>query len=691
MAKFEITGPKGEVFEVEAPDTATEAEVMAYAKEQMSAGVKSEAYQKGRAEDDPLQRAIGHAINGPTFGFGDEIMGGALAIPHAFVNNRSVPEAYREMRDYTRGIQDQYKDDFPIMGAATQLMATGPMLMANPLGKLGEKLLGAAAPKVSAWLNPTREVAGVLQNTTRAAAAGAGYGAVTGAGESTAEDLAGVAKDAGKSAAFGAGTAGALQPIQSAAVAVARNGAQHLRQKSADAYAQQKVAEALARDARGEVFESGLSNPASQVAARLNKLGPEARVVDAGGQNTRQLLDTVATLPGRSKNAVETAIHDRQAGRAARLVGSADDALGVNGARMASSIDGWIASREMQAVPLYHRLSQMQVTPDTELRSIVQAADELGATKLAQNIATAKRMPFTLSLEQPRVSSLMGGGQTSWSMRDLDLVKQGLDTAIAKKWDAQAGKLTPEGQSLLKLKKDLTEVLDRMTTDKGGQSLYRQARDAFAGPTALIDAAASGKTAFMRDETAIRSAMQDLTQSESEAFRLGAFEGLRSKLGKMAGQTEILNMWRDRGTQEKLRAVFGTEQDYRRFALTVAREARLKGLETVGRGSSTASRLYGAGDLDVSPLMDTAGLAASAAHGNAPGMLTGAANLWNRVRTPEPVRDSMGRILLSQGREGASQVRSMEGLLGRINARRAAVAEREGLLLGYGFGGLLSE
>lgn len=691
MAKFEITGPKGELYEVDAPDSATEAGVLAYAREQMAAGVPSQSYKEGRGEGNPVVRGLVSVAQGPSLGFSDEIIGAVGGAYNTLTGDGSFSENYRSARDYARGVQDQYREDFPIGAATTQLMASAPTLLLNPLGKVGQKALGAVAPKVSAWLNPTNEVAGMLQNTTRAAAAGAGYGAVTGAGESKAEDLAGVAIDSAKAAGYGAATAGALQPAQAVLGGAGRNVIQRVRPKSADSYAQQKVAEALARDARGEVFESGAGNAVRQAEARFGRLGPEARVVDAGGQNTRQLLDTVATLPGRSKNAVEAAIHDRQAGRAGRMIAAADDALGINGARMSSSIDGWISSRQMQAAPLYNRLNEVRVTPDDELRAIIQAADELGATKLARNIATAKRLPFSLELQQPRVSSLMGAGQASWSMRDLDLVKQGLDTAIAKKWDAQAGKLTPEGQSLLQLKKDLTDVLDRMTTNRSGQSLYRQARDAFAGPTALIDAANSGRSAFMRDETAIRGAMQGLTTSETEAFRLGAFEALRSKLGKMAGQTEILNGWRDAATREKLKAVFGSESEYRRFALAAAREARLKGMESVGRGSQTASRLYGAGDLDVSPLVDTAALASSAAHGNAPGVLAGAANLWNRVKTPEPVRDSMGRILLSQGPEGAAQLRSMEGLLGRINARRATIAEREGSLLGYGFAGLLSE
>ena len=67
-------------------------------------------------------------------------------------------------------------------------------------------------------------------------------------------------------------------------------------------------------------------------------------------------------------------------------------------------------------------------------------------------------------------------------------------------------------------------------------------------------------------------------------------------------------------------------------------------------------------------------------------MLTGAVNMWNRVRTPETVRDAMGRILLSKGQEGASNLRGMDDLLSRINAESAAMAERSGAFYGLGTG-----
>ena len=101
------------------------------------------------------------------------------------------------------------------------------------------------------------------------------------------------------------------------------------------------------------------------------------------------------------------------------------------------------------------------------------------------------------------------------------------------------------------------------------------------------------------DDSKIESITAGMGASELEGFRIGAFEALRAKLGKEAGQTEILKMWKEDATREKLKAIFPNERAFREFASRVAAEARMKGLDQVGRGSQTAARQYGAGDLDV--------------------------------------------------------------------------------------------
>lgn len=107
----------------------------------------------------------------------------------------------------------------------------------------------------------------------------------------------------------------------------------------------------------------------------------------------------------------------------------------------------------------------------------------------------------------------------------------------------------------------------------------------------------------------INQAVRGFTQSETDAFRIGALQSLREKTGTESGQTSLLKMWKEPATQGRLREVFGN--DYRTFASAVAKEARLKGLESTGRGSQTAARLAGTADLDVAPLSQAAAAVAS--------------------------------------------------------------------------------
>jgi len=144
-----------------------------------------------------------------------------------------------------------------------------------------------------------------------------------------------------------------------------------------------------------------------------------------------------------------------------------------------------------------------------------------------------------------------------------------------------------------------------------------------------------------------------------------------------------MELWREQGMQEKLKAIFGNERAYREFASSVAKERQLKQLETVGRGSQTATRMYGAGDLDMPAVQGVGQAVTSAAAGNVPGLVQGAANVWNRVKLPEPVRDQMGQILLSRNRQG---LLDLEDTMRQVEESRRRQAASYGISLPGLFG-----
>lgn len=642
-------------------------------------------YQAGR-QAPGWQRGLASVANGPLMGFADEIGGAIGGLYDTMtqprlnqadlikgVRPKGLDEFYLANRDALRGMQDVEKENNPWTTGITQTAAS------LPLGLLKFGLGGANVVRQAA-----APVMGTMEKILRTSGIGAAYGAVGGAGNSQADSVGGLLTDT----AMGGATGAVLAPVVGGAVNVIGAGAGNVRQRfsqaAANQAAQEKVAEALARDARGTLFTSGQANPVNQAVRRFDQLTepapanlpswatfqPTPALADAGGASTRKLLDQVVSLPGRSAEAASQLLRQRAATAGDRMRANADSALGTQGQRLGATVESFVSQREQAAGPLYAQLHQVNVPATPRLAGILQAADDLGATKLGQEIATARQLPWTLDMNSP--------GQMA--MRDLDHVKQGLDQLLTSRKAVNAdGTLTPLGSSYQTLKTRLLGELDQATTNpQTGESLYRTARNAFAGPSALMDAASAGRRAVNMDEAGVQQLVRGLSSSEQEAFRIGAFEGLRQKLGTKGGRTNIQAMWENKSTQEQLKTIFGDERSFRLFAANTAREASLKQLQSVGQGSQTFSRLAGMADLDSPALSSAAGAISAVQSGNPVGMAAAAGNLWNRVKTPETVRNQIGQLLLSQGQQGRSNLVNMKDLIDRINQQSALLNQTTG-------------
>lgn len=621
------------------------------------------AYQKGKDEPSPLVRGLANVAQGPTFGFSDEIAGAVNAVKN-LTQGKPMGEGYREGRDYLRGVQDQYRQDFPIASVATQLAASAPLLATNLLGQV---------PGLGRVLSPAvNTVSGPLARVGNAALQGGVQGTLSGAGESNADSVMGVASDALKAGGISAATGGVLQGVGMGAGAVGRNIASRVSDRFASPYAQQKAAEALARDATAEAFQTGTSNAVDRASVRMAKLGPEARVVDSGGQNTRRLLDTVATLPGQTGDLAERAIRERQASRAGRLISGAESALSVGNKDFGDEIEKLASTRLNAARPFYDKVSNLAVTVDDDVLSLLNKTESVHGE--------AEKLLKMLTGNKIDLSQVKKGDSIPFSM--LDTLKQTLYDAAES---AKRGGNKNLGKAYDTARVDLVSKLDDIAPKENGVSVYKLARDAYAGPSQLMDAAELGRKALKDDVFELRSTIKDFTKSEVEAFRVGALQAIREQSGSMSGQTSLLNMWREPKTSERLKIIFGN--DYREFAATVAKEARLKGIESVGRGSQTAQRASGMQDLDVSPLVSAGQTVGSMAAGNPTGVLSSLGNMFGKVSTPETVRDEIGKLLLSRD---PRTVQQLTGVLSQINAARARNASILGGFTGQPAGILYS-
>ena len=385
-------------------------------------------------------------------------------------------------------------------------------------------------------------------------------------------------------------------------------------------------------------------------------------MVDVGGRSTQRLLDVTATIPGRTAQATEQAIRQRQAGRAGRLEAVADTSLGSQGADVGTLIENLNTTRSAAARPFYEQVDNVPVVVDQSLQTLLNKSKNLHAS--AEN-------KFRIETGQDLDLSSLRAGDTI-PFKVFDLLKQSVDDATSAAKRAGQGN---DSRLYGNLAKDLVNKLDDVSPkDQSGKSIYGIARDMWAGPSKLADAAELGAKSMREDVSTLNTAMRGMSESEIEAFRVGALQALRDQVGTTGGQTRLMNMWREPKTQKQLRAIFGN--DFREFSAAIARESRLRPMEAAGRGSQTAARQAGMADLDVSPLTTAVGVAGSAGM-NVPGasLIQSLAPLVGRVSTPEPVRDEIGRILLSRDQQ---ELLNMSNTIRAINEARRRQAEAAG-------------
>jgi len=588
------------------------------------------------------------ALQGPTLGFADELAG-LVGGGAALVRGESPSKGYQQARDVYRSGVESYKEEQPIGSAVAQGVASLPLGMLN----IGRNI----APNVGPVL--------------RSAASGLGFGIVGGAGEAKEiEDVpVEAAKSGATSAVLGAGTElgmKAIRPVKQVVGAqVGRMIPESIRDMvgtSSVDLARRRVAQAMLRDGA----------TTDQVTARMAKLGDDAILAEASGYNTRDLLDTMATLTGRTKNFTEELIRSRQAQRGGRLAQAAETQLSPTGVRLADSVESLITKRDVEATPLYDQLKTVSITLDDDLKQILDASKKLGAFARAEKISTGLREPFTLKDVK---------NATDVSMPDLDKVKRGLDDIISSKTAVNdRGEINEFGRSVVKLKQDFLKRLDDMTMDsETGKSLYKSARDAYAGPSALISAAELGRTVINKPAATIRTLVKDMSDSELESFRVGAYEGLRDLAGTQSGQTRLLNMWKEPATQERLKEIFPSERAFRVFASNVAAEARKKEIQTVGRGSQTAGREARMEDVGIETLKDTANMAAAAKTMDIGSLINMLSNNMKRTSVPEPVRNEIGRILMSRATSG-EEIRLLRDAMEKMKREQQVQSSTSGLI-----------
>ena len=620
MPKYRV---EGEVYEANSPEEA-------YAKHDSAMAMRQ------GAQMSPVAQGALTAAQGATFNFADEMAG--------LINPR--------YRDVVRGATQEFAQQNPMSAAGLELaggLATAPFT--GPLS------LGRGVTTTGKILRTAGDLAA--------------QGALSGAGAADEGDrLTGAAQGAALGTAIGGGANVAGRMIRSGIINPAMSrlpeGALGMVPETAGGYnvrpdyARERLAELLERDAQARIMtgvEPG--QEAVMSAARLRKLGPEAPIAAAGG-NTLAEIDMLANLPGNAKRQLTMQQRRVAAGRGGAITETAERATGVTRSAEDELTD--LAKRQADAAgPLYDKLRSATFPVDDELQSILgRARLDLGA---AQRTATRRGEP-QVSLRQ-----LKQGDQLPFAAADQ--LKRSL-------WDkAQAARrkgLNNEAADLDRLRLDLVKKLDSLSPD------YAKARETFAGFAELETAVDLGRSALSETSESLSKLTKEMTPSELEAFRVGAVDSLRQVAGSQAGQTRLLNMYKEPELQGKLRAIFGN--DFRKFQRMILSQEELKKLERAGGGSDTFKRLAQAKDQsDTFDLMQ-----ASQAATNPVGTLQLLQQKATQYGMPEQQRNKLARLLMLRDQPAQNELQNMQEYMRRRAMGQALGRQTSGRIGAFGAG-----
>lgn len=611
----------------------------------------------------PSAKAALTAAQGATFNFADELAG-AMAMQGAAEAQRGAGMAgirapsvdaaslYDPARQRVLGATESFARERPGAALATEI---GGALSTVPL------TMGAAVAPATA---------GMVSRTARALSPVVGQSALGAAGASKAKTQEELLQDIGAGTLEGTLTGGGLLGAGKVLGAAGRQIGPRLPsvgERFAVNPARERLAQLLQRDAEARIIGA---EPVTIAEARLRKFGPNAPLA-ALGEETTEELGLLRNLPGPQKRAIGAEARRLQKTRGTELIGAAEEALGAQGVPFRATVEEYANQARAKSAPFYQQLEGQDFVVDKGLADLLARSRK--AFGEAEELAAVRGMPAKLDL-----GTLRPGDRVPFEV--LDNLKRTLyDIEEAAK--GEFGKSTEKSRAYTQLRRGLIAKLDELSPkDETGKSIYKQARQAFEGEAQLETAMKRGRDALREDVEELGDIINDLEPSQLEAFRLGATQAIRDLAGTQAGQTRILNLYKEPTLQAKMRTIFGN--DFRKFQKAVLQQEELKRVERAGLGSQTFK--LGARAEDQGVTMDAIDLAQSAQSGGLP-LIERVTRKFSQLRMPEETRKELARLLLLRGEPAAEELRDMRKYMERRRRQQALAGQlsgRTGALVG---------
>lgn len=600
------------------------------------------------------------ALQGLSFGFSDEAEAGLKAL----IGRGSYEENLAQL---SIG-KEQFYEESPGTAITSEIVGGLPLIALGGAG--GIKALQTLKSTLPTLSNVPRSVGAV----GGAAGTGAATGGIAGAGSAepgarvagakTGAAVGGVLGPVGLGAAKTVGVVAPRVPGISQAIEFGKKavGLPTDFARRADV----KLLQALQRD--------GIDLNEAMRRVTLIKQGgykPET-IIELGGENTRRLADIVAQYPGASQAARELA-ESRGAGAPQRIIQDFREAFRVNADAVDLS-DQIIRQRDAASKPLYQQAyREGGVIDDPRIMGFMK----LDAFKDAYS--RARRIAAYDGIELPADPTKMGqvGG---FDLMTLDYIKRGLDDVLFTGKQPGSGIGKTELGKLKQKRNEFVGVIDEV-----GPASYKAARQAFAGPTEVVDAIEQGRKFASLDSREIARIYKGLSPAEQEGFKVGVFDTIQANIQKGADGSDVLRrVWGSPEKRAQLSVFLGddalmdlTARLEREKVIRTTDVRMMGGSQTQGR--TLAQREFEGQDELIPQMMDR-------------GVLGGLRNYALRTMTGpgQPTAEQLAKTLYSLDlptqQAAIQRLQSLDEILARAAARSAGVAGTAG-----GTSGLLGD
>ena len=696
MAIFEIQGPDGRTYEVEADSIEQAAQAFAPQGEQPAPQSPPWGYvgEPGNYRPDVkgggrLAAGARNAYQGMTFGFGDEIVAGATSL----LPGRTYDEELARERERLR----QNREDYPglsttgeIGGAvATALLPVGLGANIATRAVQAASRVAQAAPRVAQAAQLVAQAAAKAPLATRmtgSAAAGAGMSGLYGFG--TGEGGLGPRAESARDAAILGGIAGgaivpaswALQKMGTGAGNIVTGAVESVTGRGNRAKAARAMAETLRRAGKSpdEIAEA--------VAAATREGQPEFRLMDALGQPGQRRASGIVRAGGDGADELAQFLRQRAVDAPDRMAGFADDAFPAravsdmakqwtDAARVPGPAQAAVTAED--AVKALHeaRSGVAGVTYDAarrgagpvDVRGAVAAIDDriggMQGVDIKGDSIDARLAGFRNRLMSRNPAAARAGDMsiapagvdttpTSVELSDFSRVlgvKQDVEDAISAAM--KAGRKN-EARELGRLKSALDAALEQSSEG------YRFASDTFAKMSRPIDAVGEGAQMASRagrlENTVGR--FKAMSPEEQVAARAGYGDRIIQEIQSAASESPDVS--RRFASSKRKAEADAMALDPGLLSRRVDREREMaRTFQRALGGSRTADNLSDVQDL--SALADAGRAMRDLSVGNVPGALTGASGILGKYVAPamtgqtEATRKLIADALMSDNIEQA--------------------------------------